>query len=69
MSATLSTADFEQLYDELAAAIDRVGPAQESALLARLALLLMQTPVELDAIRTALAAAQAALDAPAPSTA
>ena len=62
MNAELGAADFEALYDELAAALDRVGTARESELLARLALLLMHTPVEVAAIRAALAAAEAALD-------
>ena len=54
--------DFESAYDLLAVAIDRVGRARESEFLVRLALLLMQAPVELDSIRAAISAAEAALD-------
>lgn len=57
----LTGEDFEYAYELLAAAIDRVGRAQESEFLVRLALLLMQTPVEVEAIRTAISAAEAAL--------
>ncbi len=59
--AALTNEDFEQAYGLLAAAIDRVGPARESELLVRLALLLMQTPVEIEAVRAAIIAAEAAL--------
>lgn len=37
---TLATADLELFYESLARALDRVGEAGETALLARLALLL-----------------------------
>ncbi len=37
---TLPLADLEDIYDELAEAIDRVGPAQEPVFLAKLALML-----------------------------
>lgn len=57
----LPSADFETAYDLLASAIDRVGRARESDFLARVALLLMHTPVEIEAIRAALIAAEAAL--------
>ena len=57
----LSGEDFECAYELLAAAIDRVGRAQESEFLVRLALLLMQAPVEIEAILTAISAAEAAL--------
>ena len=35
---TLSQSDLEDIYDELAEAIDRVGPDQEAIFLAKLAL-------------------------------
>ena len=57
----LTGEEFECAYELLAAAIDRVGRAQESEYLVRLALLLVQTPVALEAIRTAISAAEAAL--------
>ncbi|MBX9609197.1 MAG: DUF2783 domain-containing protein [Gammaproteobacteria bacterium] len=60
MSA-LETTTFEALYDALAAAIDRVGPARETDFLARLALLLMHAEVDEAAIRAALAAAEASV--------
>ena len=61
MTNSLSTTEFEAAYDLLAAALDRVGPEQESDFFARLALLLMQCPPEFEAISTALVAAEAAL--------
>ncbi len=60
MSA-LDAAAFEALYDLLAAAIDRVGPAREADFLARLALLLMHAEVDEASIRAALAAAEASV--------
>ncbi|MDE2199497.1 MAG: hypothetical protein KGJ41_10795 [Rhodospirillales bacterium] len=46
---TMPFEDLERAYDELAAAIDRVGPSGEALLLAKLALLLAQ---RLDGIAT-----------------
>lgn len=60
-SPQLSVADFETVYDLLASAIDRVGRERECDFLARLALLLIHTPVEIEAVRAALVAAEAAL--------
>jgi hypothetical protein len=57
----LGSDDFEAAYELLAAAIDRVGRDQESEFLVRLALLLMQAPVEIEAVRAAIIAAEAAL--------
>ena len=57
----LANDDFECAYELLAAAIDRVGQARESEFLVRLALLLMQAPVELEAVRAAIIAAEVAL--------
>ena len=59
--ATLSSADFEQAYELLAAALDRVGRERESEFLTRLALLLMHAPTEKNAIAAAISAAEAAL--------
>jgi hypothetical protein len=57
----LSGADFEQAYESLAAAIDRVGRERESEFLARLALLLMHAPPVRDAVLAAIEAAERAL--------
>lgn len=57
----LASADLECVYALLAAAIDRVGRAQESEFLVRLALLLMQAPVKVEAVRDAIISAEAAL--------
>ncbi len=57
----LSAADFEEAYEQLAAAIDRVGRAQESDFLVRLALLLMQASPDGAAITATIAAAEAAM--------
>ena len=57
----LPAADFESAYEQLAAAIDRVGPERESDFLTRLALLLMQASPAGAAISQAIAAAEAAM--------
>lgn len=58
---TLSSAEFEQAYESLAAALDRVGRERESEFLARLALLLMHAPPARDAVLAAIEAAERAL--------
>lgn len=57
----LPAPDFELAYEQLAAALDRVGAARESEFLARLALLLMQAAPEREAVLAAIRAAEAAL--------
>lgn len=57
----LTSEDFESAYEQLGAAIDRVGRDRESEFLVRLALLLMHAPVEIEAVRAAIIAAEAAL--------
>jgi hypothetical protein len=57
----LPAADFELAFEQLAAAIDRVGRERESDFLVRLALLLMQAEPEGAAISAAIEAAEAAM--------
>lgn len=57
----LTSEDFESANEQLGAAIDRVGRDRESEFLVRLALLLMHAPVEIEAVRAAIIAAEAAL--------
>ena len=54
---TLTTAELETLFEDLAQAIDRVGPAQESLYLTKLVLLLAKDAAGLDGVRQAMAAA------------
>ncbi len=54
----LNTAQNEQLFDALAAAIDVAGSDQEAALLTRLALLLANEVGDFDRVLAALLAAQ-----------
>ena len=59
----MNTRDLEMMYDALAAALDRAGPARSADLLARLVLLLAADAVERESFERALAAAVAALPA------
>ena len=61
---TLTTAELETLFDDLAQAIDRIGPAQESLYLTKLVLLLAKDAAGLDAVRKAMATALMQLNAP-----
>lgn len=55
--------ELETVYEALAAALDRAGPARSADLLARLVLLLAADAVEREAFERALAAVVAALPA------
>ena len=61
---TLTTAELETLFDDLAQAIDRIGPAQESLYLTKLVLLLAKDAAGLDSVRKAMARAAMQLNAP-----
>jgi len=54
---SLSIDSNERLYDALAAAVDRVGPAQESLFLVKLALLLANQLGDEPAVKAAMDAA------------
>ncbi|MBI1732922.1 MAG: hypothetical protein HYR49_09165 [Gammaproteobacteria bacterium] len=58
MTDTLPGEQFEQAYELIAQAIDRVGPDKERLFLARLALALAHRLPDLDAVRQALAIAK-----------
>ena len=60
MPRHLPAADYEQAYDLLAAAIDRVGLADEAAFLSRACLLLMDLAPDLASVQAALRAAERA---------
>ena len=54
MSNTLPNEDFEQAYEMIARALDRVGPERERLFLARLALALAHRLPDLKALEQAL---------------
>ena len=61
---TLPAADLETLFEELARAIDQIGPARESLYLTKLVLLLAEQAGDLGAIRRAMARARLQLESP-----
>ena len=58
MQRVLSEADLERAYDRVAQAVDRAGPARESAFLARLALALSAQLPSIDQVVEAIRAAE-----------
>jgi hypothetical protein len=66
MKQGLSESELEQAYDLIAAAIDRAGPAHESLFLAKLCLALGAQMASIDAILTAIRAAEEDLRDPTP---
>ena len=58
MQRVLSEADLERAYDLVAQAVDRAGPARESAFLARLALALSAQLPSIDQVVEAIRAAE-----------
>ena len=54
MSGTLPSDEFEQAYELIARALDRVGPERERLFLARLALALAHQLPDLNSLRQAL---------------
>ncbi len=58
MQSALSESELEQVYDLIAAAIDRVGRADESLFLAKLCLALSAQLPSVDAIAEAIRAAE-----------
>ena len=66
---TLTLSDLEDVYDELAEAIDRVGPDNESVFLARLALSLAHRLGDRAAVSALIAECSAPVaDIPSPDT-
>ena len=61
MSNTLPNEEFEQAYELIARALDRVGPERERLFLARLALALAHQLPDLEALVQALAIAEDAV--------
>lgn len=58
MQRVMSEAELEQLYDLIAAAVDRVGRAQESLFLAKLSLALSAQLPSVDSVVEAIRAAE-----------